>query len=55
MKTDTYHYQLNRSHRDDVMRQARQHQLLRAASERSPKTRRTYAAALLALWHSLFR
>jgi hypothetical protein len=55
MKTDTYHYHLNRSQRDDAMRQARQQRLLQVASERSPKTRRGYMASLLALVQSLFR
>lgn len=55
MNIDTYHYHVNRTHRDDVMRQAHRHRLIRTAAARSPKTARAYAAALLALWQSLFR
>jgi hypothetical protein len=55
MDIDTYHYHLNRTHRDDVIRRANRYRLIRTATSRSPKTRRAYLAALLALWQSLFR
>lgn len=55
MNTDNYHYRLNQLHREDIQRAVRRHELLRLATERRPKTVQAYTAALLALWHSLFR
>jgi tetratricopeptide (TPR) repeat protein len=55
MHTDDYQYRLNQHHRDEVMRAARRQHLAQLALARRPKTKRAYAAALLALWHSLFR
>jgi hypothetical protein len=55
MNIDTYHYHLNLTRRDDVVRQARRYRLIRTATARRPKSAQAYAAALLALWQSLFR
>lgn len=55
MNTDTYHYRVNQLHREDVQRDVRRQQLLRLAAERRPKTMQAYTAALLILWHLLFR
>ena len=55
MYTDDYHYRLNQLQRDAVIRAANRRRLIQQAIERHPKTIRAYAAALMALWHSLFR
>lgn len=55
MHTDDYHYRLNQFQRDAVMRAANRRRLIQKALERRPKTKRDYAAALMTLWHSLFR
>jgi len=55
MRTDDYQYRLNQLHREEVMRAARRQHLAQQALERRPKTKRAYDAALMLLWHSLFR
>jgi hypothetical protein len=55
MHTDDYHYRLNQLQRERVMRAANRRRLVHQAMERRPKTQRAYAAALMTLWHSLFR
>jgi len=55
MKTDTYHYQLNREQRDRLLRAAERQRLVRIALERAPKSRRQYVIALIAMAQSLFR
>ena len=55
MYTDDYHYRLNQLQRERVMRAANRHRLIQQAMERRPKAKHTYVAALMTLWHSLFR
>lgn len=55
MNTDTYLYHVDRTRREEVIRAARRNQLINVARERSPKTRRAYAAALQILVQSLFK
>lgn len=55
MNTDTFHYHVNRTQREETIRAARRNHLIRVAVERRPKTQRAYTAALLTLWQSLFR
>jgi hypothetical protein len=55
MHTDDYQYRMNQLYRERVMRAANRRHLIRTATERRPKSRREYSAALMALWHSLFR
>jgi hypothetical protein len=53
MKTNQYDYALNKTYRDDVMRHTDRRRLVRQVTRQAMP--RTIAAALYALWLSLFR
>ena len=55
MYTHDYQYRLNQLQRDAVIRAANRRRLIQQAVERRPNTKRDFAAALMTLWHSLFR
>lgn len=55
MNTDTYHYHLNRTYREDIIRAAHRQQLCQRACKGGFRSLRAYPAVLLVLWQLLFR
>lgn len=53
MNTDNYHFVVNKTHRENVMRQANHQRLSRQVTRRTVP--RTIHVGLLTLWQFLFR